>query len=280
MSLVSAPIPVALSTASCYPDSTPAAFELANRLGYDGIEVMVATDPVSQDPPTLARLAEHYNLPVRAVHVPCLLITQRVWGTDPIVKLRRSVAAAELLGAPTVVLHPPLKWQRTYAHELAPELVRISETSEVRVAMENMFPMRAGKRSVNGFLPHWDVSLDDYPHLTLDLSHTAMSHSDALAMYDRMGDRLHHLHLADGTADTTKDQHLIPGRGDQPCAQILQRLADSDFTGTVVVEVSTRRCVDTPARERDLAEALEFARRHLHGSAQRRETSQNHAGRR
>ena len=41
---------VALSTASVYPESTASAFELAGRLGFDGVEIMVWTDPVSQDP--------------------------------------------------------------------------------------------------------------------------------------------------------------------------------------------------------------------------------------
>ena len=31
---------VALSTSSAYPERTPDAFEIAARLGYDGIEVM------------------------------------------------------------------------------------------------------------------------------------------------------------------------------------------------------------------------------------------------
>ena len=40
---------IALSTASVYPERTPDAFELAARLGYDGVEIMVGADPVSQD---------------------------------------------------------------------------------------------------------------------------------------------------------------------------------------------------------------------------------------
>lgn len=258
-----APNPVALSTASCYPDTAPAAFDAARRLGYDGVEVMVATDPVSQHPPTLARLAEHHGIPVLAVHAPCLLLTQRVWGTDPVAKLRRSVAAAELLGAPTVVLHPPLRWQRGYARVLREELRRIAEHSPVRVAMENMFPMRARGRAVNGFLPHWDVSEEDYTDLTLDLSHTATSHSDPLEMLDRMGDRLRHLHLADGSAQADRDEHLVPGRGVQPCDAVLRRLVREGFAGTVVVEISTRRVATSAAREVDLAASLTFARRHL-----------------
>ncbi|MDQ1017308.1 sugar phosphate isomerase/epimerase [Streptomyces afghaniensis] len=99
---------VALSTASVYPESTATAFEIAARLGYDGVEVMVWTDPVSQDIEALRRLSDYHQIPVLAVHAPCLLITQRVWSTDPWTKLQRARAAAEKLDASTVVVHPPV----------------------------------------------------------------------------------------------------------------------------------------------------------------------------
>ena len=100
----------ALSSASVYPESTPHAFLYAQRLGYDAVEVMVGMDATSQSIPTVARLVEHHGIPVCAVHAPCLLISQRVWGTDPWPKLQRAQAAAELLGASTVVVHPPFRW--------------------------------------------------------------------------------------------------------------------------------------------------------------------------
>ena len=81
---------VALSTASVYPESTATAFEIAARLGYDGVEVMVWTDPVSQDIEALRRLSDYHGIPILAVHAPCLLITQRVWGIEPWGKLERS----------------------------------------------------------------------------------------------------------------------------------------------------------------------------------------------
>ena len=61
---------VGLSTASVYPATCATAFELAARLGYDGVEVMVWTDPVSQDAGALAALSEHYGIPVLSVHAP------------------------------------------------------------------------------------------------------------------------------------------------------------------------------------------------------------------
>ena len=254
---------VGLSTASVYPEGTPVAFELAGKLGYDGVEVMVWTDPVSQDAHALQRLSEHYQVPILAIHAPCLVITQRVWTTDPWTKLQKARSAAELLGAQTVVVHPPFRWQRDYARGFRAGMRRMGEETDVRFAVENMFPLRVRGREVSAYQPSWDVAATEpYRAYTLDLSHTAVSQSDALAMLDAMGHRLAHVHLADGTG-LTKDEHLVPGRGTQPCAEVLGRLAARDFDGCVIVEINTRRALDRAEREADLTEALAFCRAHL-----------------
>ena len=80
--------PVALSTSSVYPERTPEAFEIAARLGYDGIEVMVYTDPVSQTADALNGLSAYHQLPIVAVHASLLptgevLISDGQWlGND------------------------------------------------------------------------------------------------------------------------------------------------------------------------------------------------------
>ncbi|RLV80894.1 hypothetical protein D3C57_120955 [Streptomyces rapamycinicus NRRL 5491] len=268
LSLVTEPVvripdaKVALSTASVYPESTATAFEIAARLGYDGVEVMVWTDPVSQDIEALRRLSDYHQVPILAVHAPCLLITQRVWSTDPWVKLQRARAAAEKLDASTVVVHPPFRWQRAYARGFVRGIWRMADETDVRFAVENMYPWRYRDREMLAYAPGWDVTQDDYRHFTIDLSHTATARTDALEMVDRMGDRLAHLHLADGQG-SNKDEHLVPGRGTQPCAELLERLAVGGFDGNVVVEVNTRRAMSTTEREADLAEALAFTRLHL-----------------
>jgi len=257
---------VALSTASTYPEPTSVAFELAARLGYDGVELMVGTDPLSQDIDGVRRLAEHHGLPVLAVHAPCLLITQRVWGTEPWGKLQRSREAAEALGAGVVVVHPAFRWQREYGRSFVDGIERMRSETDVRFAVENMYPWRAGRREAAAYAPGWDPTLEDYSAVTLDLSHTAVSGSDPVDMAERLGDRLAHLHLADGTG-SNRDEHLVPGRGTQPCADVLERLARRGFEGAVVVEVSTRRAANRAEREADLAEALAFARLNLAVSA-------------
>ncbi|MEY9874085.1 sugar phosphate isomerase/epimerase [Streptacidiphilus sp. MAP12-33] len=253
---------VALSTASVYPENTAAAFEIAGRLGYDGVEVMVWTDPVSQDVDALRRLSDYHQVPILAVHAPCLLITQRVWGTDPWQKLERARVAAEKLGASTVVVHPPFRWQRQYARDFVRGIWQMANETDVRFAVENMYPWRYRDREVAAYSPDWDPTEEDYRHFTIDLSHVATSRADALAMLDRMGDRLGHVHLADGSG-SAKDEHLIPGRGTQPCAELLERLAGNGFDGHVVLEVNTRRSPGPVEREADLAEALAFTRLNL-----------------
>src|SRR3954447_1874619 len=106
---------IGLSTASMYPENCAATFAVAGRLGYDGVEVMVWTDPVTQEPGAIQALSDLHALPVLSIHAPTLLLTQRVWGTDPWEKVDRSIDMALTLGAPTVVLHPPFRWQRDYA---------------------------------------------------------------------------------------------------------------------------------------------------------------------
>lgn len=253
---------VALSTASVYPESTRAAFVLARELGYDGVELMVWTDRISQDVAAVARLAEASGVPVVAVHAPCLAVTQRVWSPDPVERLRRAVVAAGDLGARTVVIHPPFRWQRRYAAVFADEVRRAEEHAGVAVAVENMFPVQRGGVRAVPYTPGADPTAVGHRHYTLDLSHTAAAGADALALVDRMGAGLAHVHLADGSG-APRDEHLVPGRGTQPCARVCERLAASGFDGAVVVEISTRRCRTREDRTALLDESLTFARHHL-----------------
>ncbi|MBW4715830.1 sugar phosphate isomerase/epimerase family protein [Saccharothrix obliqua] len=260
-------IPVGLSTASVWPQPAGAAFEAAGALGYDGVEVMVWADPTSQDVRALQRLSNRERVPVLAVHSPCLLISQRVWSPDPVERLRRSVRAAEELGARTVVVHPPFRWQRKYADGFADLVAELEDGSGIAVAVENMFPVRRGlgrgrSVQVTAFRPSIDPTDVGHRNYTLDLSHASAANVDAMELAKRMGDGLTHVHLADGTG-LPKDQHLIPGRGSQPCAELCGVLGRSGFTGQVVLEVDTRKARTAGERRELLAESLAFARTHL-----------------
>ena len=252
----------ALSTASVYPETTTHAFEYADRLGYDAVEVMVGIDLVSQDVAKIHSLSEYHEIPVCAVHAPCLLITQRVWGTEPWAKLERSAEMATALGADVVVVHPPFRWQKDYARGFVEGIADLERRTGIAFAVENMYPWRAARREMEVYHPGWDPSAESYSNTTIDLSHAATAQSDPVAMAERLGDRLRHVHMTDGSG-SAKDEHLVPGRGKQPCGAFLERLAGTGFAGHVVVEINTRKAGTREAREADLLEALAFSRLHF-----------------
>ena len=254
---------VALSTSSVYPEDTAAGFEIASLLGYDGVEVMVGIDPLAADVDAVHRLRDYHQLPVVAIHAPCLLITQRVWGSDPWAKLERATEAAQQLGADVVVVHPPFRWQRGYATRFVEGVRDLAQRSGITIAVENMFPWRGPRGTeVRAYSPGWDPTERDYDHLTLDLSHASTSKQKSLDLVDAWGERLTHVHLTDGDGSIA-DSHLFPGEGDQDAHKVLATLAARGFAGHVVLELNTRSIGSRSAREEALARALAWSREAL-----------------
>lgn len=263
-----------MSTSSVYPLSTEHAFQLAHAVGFDGVEVMVTKDPTTRDAPKLLALSKRHDLPILSIHAPVLLLTAFVWGRDPRVKLRRSAELARTVGAPTVVVHPPFRWQATYATSFLRIVRETSAEFGVEIAIENMFPWKVGGKNLKAYAPSSDPTNLDCDAMTLDFSHAALSGRDSLELAIAMGDRLRHVHLCDGSGSLDEgkvfDEHLLPGRGNEPVAAVLGRLASTGWSGSVVAEINTRRAKNDSDRIELLTETLAFAREHLRVETPRR----------
>jgi sugar phosphate isomerase/epimerase len=258
---VDAGVMVALSSASVHPRSVHDAFAVAQDLGYDGVEVMVTNNAITQNPHSLLELSHRYRKPIVSIHAPTFLITRHVWG-GAWNRIEMSCRMAREVGCGTVVVHPPFRWQGSYAEKFTAGIRELAEMYQVRIAVENMYPWRVRGRAAPAYAPHWDPEGQDYDDVTWDFSHAAMAGANSLEAIKRLGSRLRHVHLADGTGSSRNEQ-LIPGRGTQPCAESLQYLAASGFDGVVVAEISTRRAHTAREREQWLDETLRFARKHL-----------------
>lgn len=252
---------VGLSTSSVYPEKTERAFELANSLGFDGVEVMVGIDPIAADIDAVADIQQRQQTDVMAIHAPTLLVTQRVWGSDPWSKLERSAEAANRLGAKIVVVHPPFRWQKEYGRHFQRGIRRLNEETGVHFCVENMYPWRGPRGELKAYNPGWDPTSLDYDWLTLDLSHASTARLQSVELAKTWGNRLKHVHLTDGKG-SVKDDHLLPGRGDQHAAELLQYLSTSGYGGDIVLEVNTRKA-GKQGRQAELAQALAFTRIHL-----------------
>ena len=242
---------VLFSSAGFFGTPLEQSMRRAADAGFGGVEVMVTKDPATQDPRRIRELAVRHGLEVGALHAPCLLLTRRVWGTDPVAKIYRSMEVAEEAGAPLVVMHPPFRWQRGYRAWLDERLRGLEERTGVIVAFENMFPVNVGGRPVT-FHSNQDLDeLDRFDDLVLDTSHAAVAGHDLLEVRRRFGDRLRHVHLSDN-AGKGWDSHLPPGEGVLDLDGFLRDLAGSDFDGTVSLEVDLRKRIDDPAGLRSL----------------------------
>ena len=118
------------------------------------------------------------------------------------------------------------------------------------------------RREFIPYAPHWDPTTVGFQRYTLDSSHCAAARTDALEMAEKMGDAIGHVHLGDGNGEG-RDEHLVPGRGSQPCGPVLEYLVSMGYTGAVSVEVNTRKAGGREGREAALEESLAFARKHL-----------------
>ena len=253
-------ISIGMSTSCVFPLPLDEAFRLARLSGYDGVEIMVTNDKATQDAERLRALSRSYGIPILSIHAPVLLATQLVWGVSPAVKLERSAALAQAVGATTVVVHPPFRFQAAYARRFERTTNEVGERFGVDVAVENMFTWTIGGRDVRAYAPSPYPTDLDMRAMTLDFSHAALAGRDGLEFALAMGPRLRHIHLCDGLGGTLFDEHLIPGHGSQPVAEVLGYLAGTRWNGSIVAEVHTHKARTTDGRLAILGETLAFAR--------------------
>jgi sugar phosphate isomerase/epimerase len=231
---------VLFSSAAFFARPLRETVRLVAEAGYEGFEVMVTKDPESQDPGRMRSLAREHGLEIGAIHAPSLLLTRKVWSTDPIAKIDRSIDVAQRAEIPLVVMHPPFRWQRGYRTWLDERLPDIEAHTGVTVAIENMFPVRLAGRDVT-FHSNQDLEeLEGLPHLVLDTSHAAVARHDPVEVRRRFGHRLRHVHLSDN-AGKGWDSHLPPGEGVVDTDAFLDDLVRTGYEGDVTLEVDLRR---------------------------------------
>jgi sugar phosphate isomerase/epimerase len=254
-----------LSTAPFFRRPVRDAFRHAAEAGFDAVEVMVTGDPYTQEPHLLTPMAKEYGLRIEAIHAPFLLITRRVWGTEPTGKIYRAVHLAEEVGASLVVIHPPYRWQVRFRRWVETNLAEFSATTGVTVAVENMFPIRLrGERGVRFHASQGFEELEPFPYLVLDTSHAAVAGLDIRTVYREHRDQIQHIHLSNN-AGKGWDSHLpVYADGVLPLAEFLNDLVEDGFAGNVSLELDLRAWMQDPdALHEVLVRNREFCEREL-----------------
>ncbi|MBI4730167.1 MAG: sugar phosphate isomerase/epimerase [Acidobacteria bacterium] len=235
------------ATGPFYMMPLPRALEAIARAGFDGIEVMATGEEASRDPATLRALAADHGLTVRAIHAPFLLLTRRVFSTDPLEKIRRSVALAQDVGAGIVIVHPAYRWQIRYASWLHNDLEDFCAKEATTVAVENMFPVRLRGRAATFHRTIGIEEMRSFPAVTLDTSHLAVSGIDILTAFDELADRISHIHLSNNLG-TGVDSHSPLREGVLPIGAFIEKVGASGYSGSITIEVDVRAWSGRPAQ--------------------------------
>jgi sugar phosphate isomerase/epimerase len=260
-------IQIGMSTSCNILMGVEQSFRLARIAGYDGLEIMVTTDPVSTDAAALNALIERYSLPILSIHAPSLFWMQLIGGRDAQVKLEKSAELAAAVGASSVVVHPPFRWEAGYAKNFERIVRQTAANTGIEICVENMFPWKVAHKNLKAYAPSPDPLDLDVDAMTLDFSHASLSGRDSLEYAMAMGDKLRHIHLCDGRRSVDDgnmhDEHLVPGRGTQPVAETLTYLVENGFTGHVVAEIGLHKIRSPQVRLDMLVETVAFARQYI-----------------
>ena len=253
---------LAVSTGPLWRLSVEEVFAAAHAVGADGVEILVTQNRETQSPEPLERLASRFDLPIVAIHAPLLLLTRRVYTSDPLEKIRRTMDLARALDVKVIVLHPPYLWQVRYSLWLLHELEDAAAGTDTLVTMENMYPTHVGARRLQFHRFLELESLRRFDHVTLDTSHCAVAQQDIREAYRLLADKVAHVHLSDNRGKG-RDSHAPLGDGVLPVAEFVRGL-DGTALRSICLEINPGPAADARDKlEAVLGSSLQLVRDNL-----------------
>jgi sugar phosphate isomerase/epimerase len=233
------------------------------KAGFDGLEVMVTGDKTTQDGKALKDLAGREGLSIGSVHAPFLLLTRGVFSSDPIEKIKRSTEVAHDAGADIVVVHPPYRWQTSYARWLEDDIHSFCAENDIKISMENMFPVWVRGRGLTFHKVTTVEDMTEFDHVTLDTSHLGVSGIDVIEAFRSLKDSIAHIHLSNNLG-TGRDSHSPLQTGVLPIGALLEEISRAGFAGSIALEMDVREHTSRPAElVRVLAQQVEHMRAKL-----------------
>jgi len=212
--------------------------------GFDGVELMVTQDPSTQDSERIADTVRSEGIRVPVVHGPFLLLTRRVFGTDLVTKARRSLELAADVGADTMIVHPPFRWQRQFHEWLLDEGEHEAAELKTRIGVENLYPVKVAGRPVRFHRYTEPDHLSPFPHVVLDTSHFGVAGVDINHAWDHLRHQTVHLHVSDNRGQG-RDSHAPLGHGMLPLGSFLHTVGrETSLDVSITLELDCRRYLD------------------------------------
>lgn len=229
----------------------------AKRFGYDYIELWggrphaYAPDLKAGDINEIRRLIDRYEMPVRGytpehnAYPYNYMIGTEAMRQDAVEYLKLSMDMAKEMGADFVLISAghagygtPYQeiWERFF--KTVRELTHYAEETDIKLIMETMTVYETNvMRSVNDYARVFEEI--DSPNLVgmCDIVAPFTQGESIMDYFDKLGDKMYHMHLVDAVADS--DSHMIPGEGQIPFPELIKELKEIDYKGTATIELVT-----------------------------------------
>lgn len=232
-------------------------FADAREYGYDYIELWggrphaYAPDLKAGDINEIRKLIEKYEIPVigytpeHNAYPFNYMIGSESQRQDAIDYLKISLDMAKEMGAEFVLTSPAnggyladydVLWGRL--EKTIRELVSHAEKVGVKLVVEPLTPYESNFFTRANDLVELFRRIDS-PYLVgmCDIIPAFVQHESIMAYFDKLGDKMEHMHIIDG--ENGSDTHLIPGEGAIPIKEMLYELKRNGYKKTATLELVT-----------------------------------------
>jgi sugar phosphate isomerase/epimerase len=265
-----------LSTGSLYLYPLRQIFAIARDTGFEGLELVLCPEVTLRGVGYVRQLSQEYALPISTIH-PSMIPGPGRGQHHKL--LPEMIPLARALESRFLIIHAPkaLSMDDGLGREYADAVESCAQEltgSSPRLSVENQAVFRPGDReyalcapaNLRRFADQHDLAV------TLDTAHAASFPYDLLEAYETLRERLVNVHLSDFRSDvgippwfnmhSYFKHHQLPGEGDLPLREFLDRLRTDGYQGLVTIEVSPFALQAwRPGRARAyLARCLDFIR--------------------
>lgn len=237
------------------------AFELLAQVGFEAIDYRIVSgtkksirEDYAKHCEKLKKIAEDNNIAVGQFHAPAPSYvngdkaeTERMF-----VAIVQSIEAAGILGAPYVVVHPPIMDEYKYndfkaenkelSMEFYSKILPYAKEAKVKIAIENMWNYDDMRKRIcpttcsyaEEIIDYIDELNDDTFCACLDIGHSVLTYAKPEDEIRLLGDKLKVLHIHD--VDGIEDLHTVPYLGVVNWDECCKSLAEIGFSGDINLE--------------------------------------------
>lgn len=232
-------------------------FEDAKRFGYDYIELWggrphaYAPDLKAGDAKIVRELSDKYGIPVTGfcpehnAYPYNYMIGTEAMRQDAVDYLKLCLDMAKEIGSDYCLISAGHAGYGTPYNEIwdrfmktVKELADHAAKVQVHLIMETMTVYETNvMRSANDYYRMFEEIDNPYLVGMVDTVAPYTQCESIMDYFDKLGDKMYHMHLVDGVSDS--DSHIIPGEGQIPFPELIKELKEIDYKGTATIELVT-----------------------------------------